>query len=368
MRIALLCSTAAIVAIVALAGFQGIGSTTLAAAAGRDVSGLTRVSNSDELATALRGARAGDVIETAPGVYANITIKNRAFDKPVTIRGPGTLNDLYVEASRGLIFSDLTFQAQSGLPNQFRVSNSSEIRFRSIKFIGPKGVESRQKIGGLLVRGSRAISVRNSEFSDLVFGLSLLDNDNVEVSGNNFHDLVTDGVRGGGVSNLVISDNHFTDFYPAPGDHPDGIQLWTTNTTTTAQNITIARNSIVRGSGRKVQGIFLRDTHDQLPFHNVTIRDNIVLGGLYNGITVDGGKNVIISHNKVLGYPDMKSWIRTENIEDGDISDNVAQHYIRLGVQSRVKEQKNATQPAAEDKGVKALKLWRQSLATAPAP
>ena len=110
-----------------------------------------------------------------------------------------------------------------------------------------------------MIRDSSDITVTNSEFTHARYAVSMLDNSGVTISGNYFHDLRTDGVRGGGNSNVVISDNFFTNFRPAEGDHADAIQFWTTNTTTSAENIRITGNVIVRGEGGATQGIFMRD-------------------------------------------------------------------------------------------------------------
>ncbi|PND70702.1 calcium-binding protein, partial [Escherichia coli] len=67
----------------------------------------------------------------------------------------------------------------------------------------------------------------------------MLDSVGVTVRGNYFHDLRSDGVRGGGVSDIVVSDNLFTNFRPAFGDHPDAIQFWTLNQPNSASAITI---------------------------------------------------------------------------------------------------------------------------------
>src|SRR3546814_4184259 len=92
------------------------------------------------------------------------------------------------------------------------------------------------------IRNSSNISVTESEFEDLHHAINFLDSDHVTVSGNSFHTMRSDGVRGGGTNDVVISNNYFTDFHPVGADHPDAIQLWTTNTTESARNISITGN------------------------------------------------------------------------------------------------------------------------------
>src|SRR3546814_7114641 len=76
------------------------------------------------------------------------------------------------------------------------------------------------------IRNSSNISVTESEFEDLHHAINFLDSDHVTVSGNSFPTMRSDGVRGGGTNDVVISNNYFTDFHPVGADHPDAIQLW----------------------------------------------------------------------------------------------------------------------------------------------
>ena len=75
------------------------------------------------------------------------------------------------------------------------------------------------------------------------------------------------------------------DFHPIPVDHPDGIQLWSTDQKTSASNITIRYNLVVRGKGEATQGIFVRDVVGGLPFKSVQVYGNLVIGARFNGIT-----------------------------------------------------------------------------------
>jgi hypothetical protein len=294
------------------------------------------VGNSDSLIAALKLANSGDTIFLESGSYANLTLRGFQFDGLVTItsKDPGAeavLTGLMVRDSQGLQFSNLEFAVDpKGVPNQFTVLNSSNVHFNDLNVHGSLDGDPMGDQGGLLIRQSTNVSVRGSEFQQLQHGVSMLDNEGVVISGNSFHDLRTDGVRGGGTSMLEVSNNTFTDFYPAEGDHPDGIQLWTTNTTKAAHDILISGNEVTRGAGEIVQGIFLRDTNDTLPFQNVKILDNVVVGGMYNGIMIDGGINVLVDGNVVASYADQKSWIRMENVASGTISNNQALQYLYI--------------------------------------
>lgn len=317
------------------------------------------VDNSLELEAALRRARGGETLVLTPGSYSGVTLKGLQFAEPVTLTGSNVkLMDLTVRGSRGLVFDSLTFQvSENGQPNQFQILESESIHFRRITVVGDPERPISGK-GGLMLRSSRNLSVEGSTFRGVQHGLTLLDSADVTVTANRFSSLQTDGIRGGGSSNIRIDGNYFTDFFPAPKDHPDAIQLWTTRTTASAQDIQIIDNLVARGRGATVQGVFLRDQLDNLPYTNILIQRNIVLGGLWNGITVDGGVNVEILDNFVAGFPDQISWIRIENILGGNMSGNKAQKYVEVGGVRDFKRRKNASVSAVQNAGEEMVRAW----------
>src|SRR3546814_7805117 len=73
-----------------------------------------------------------------------------------------------------------------------------------------------------------------------------------------------------------------------------------------------------RGDGDIIQGILLRDqSGGKLPYQDVTISDNIVLGGMYNGISVGNANGLVMTDNVVGAYTDQKSWLRSEESRVG---------------------------------------------------
>ncbi|WP_374579282.1 right-handed parallel beta-helix repeat-containing protein [Phenylobacterium sp.] len=283
-----------------------------------------------ELLAALKAARGGEALRLAPGTYSAVLIKGLRFSGPVRIEGErAILTGLDVRDSEGLAFTGLTFAASAGgLPNPFIVMRSKGVRFSQIDVKGPDDAAPLSGVGGLTLRESAEVSVSGSVFHGLQHGLSILDCTGVLVAGNRFHHLQTDGVRGGGVSGLAVTANRFSDFFPAQGDHPDAVQLWTTNTMASAQGIIIADNVIVRGEGAAVQGVFLRDQVKTLPYRDVSIARNLILGGLYNGLMIEGGDGVVIEGNVVAGFPDQKSWVRMERVTNLTMTGNQAQQYL----------------------------------------
>jgi Ca2+-binding RTX toxin-like protein len=178
-----------------------------------------------------------------------------------------------------------------------------------------------------MVRNSSNVVVSNSQFQNLGNGLSHLDSDHITFSGNTFRNIRIDGIHGGGSSNVTIANNFFTDFHRHSGDHPDAIQFWTTNTTTSAHDIVVADNLIVRGDGTSMQGIFIGDeSRGKLPYVNLTVTGNTVIGSMYHGISISDVRNADVSHNTVVGYEDMRAWIRVDGADGLTLADNVTSH------------------------------------------
>ena len=335
------------------------------------------VSTTTELLSVLRSARSGDVVQLESGTYSAATIRGLNLGNVVIESKypdqPAVFTNLQIHDSSGLTFRDVDFSLSLVAGNIYPVlvMRSNDVRFDNVHVHGSLDDNpGNDGITGLMVRESRNVTVTNSEFEQLKWGIAHLDSRGLNFSDNAFHDLQTDGIRGGGSSDVLIAYNSFRDFYPAPGDHPDGIQFWTTNTTQAVRNIVVTGNEIVRGDGAYVQGIFFRDEVTTLPYENVTITNNIVIGGMYNGIMVDGGLNLTISGNTVVGLPDMNSWIRLQNVTNVWLEDNRSTHYIHSVNVNRLYQSGNETIARATDGGLEALRLWREdfsSLQEAPA-
>jgi parallel beta-helix repeat protein len=320
------------------------------------------VSNSQGLLSALKQAKDGDVILLEAGNYSDVVLKGLKFSD-VTVQSkdagrPAVLQDLLVRDSSGLTFRGLEFNVDPAKPlNSFQVMKSSDIHFDRLHVHGTLNGNPADDKVGLMIRESKDVSITNSEFQQLWHAVSFLDNQKLVITGNKFHDLRTDGIRGGGTSDVLISKNSFTDFYPADGDHPDAIQFWTTNTTTAASNIVITDNLVTRGNGGIMQGIFLRDQVGTLPFENVTIANNLVVGGMYNGISVQGSSNLKIENNTVVALPGMKSWIRVDNSDVVLSSGNESLLYVYNNAK-RLTEIGNQKNGYAQDGGKAAVTEW----------
>ena len=296
---------------------------------------IFNVSTTSQLTAALATAKSGDSILVASGTYSGINLKNinpagNVLITSANSSNPAVFRDVMLSQSKNLTFSHLSFNSSDGVNpsvSPFQVLSSTNIHLDHLTVSGP-ALGNAAVASGLMIRWSDGVSVTNSEFSNLQHGIEILDNTHLNITHNSFHDLRTDGIRGGADSNVLIAQNFFTDFHPAVGDHPDAIQFWTTNTLASAHDITITGNSVIRGSGAPVQGIFLRDQVGNLPYANIAINNNIVAGGMYNGIYVTGASGVDISKNIVVAFPDEKSWIRADSVTNLVVSSNLATSYV----------------------------------------
>ena len=323
---------------------------------------IITVGDAAGLLRAVQSAKNGDIIKLEPGTYAAIDLRGWNFTdimiESQSATNPAVLTGLIVRDSTGLNFKNLEMVVSPAQTiHAFQVLGSKDIHFSGLSVHGTLNNSPADDKNGLMIRNSHDVSIRGSEFQQLRHAVELLDNSKILISGNSFHDIRTDAIRGGGTSDVTITKNHFTDFYPEPGDHGDAVQFWTTNTTAVAKNFVISENVMMRGKGGIVQGIFFRDQVGNLPYENITISGNLVVGAMYNGISVSGASNLKIVGNVVAALPDMKSWIRVEDVKGGEVSGNSAFTYIDVGNTGVVK-QNNVSTGYVQDGGAALYQKW----------
>lgn len=323
---------------------------------------IINVSTSVGLVAAVKAAQPGDEIRLAPGQYAAVALKGIMPAGTVTITSadpanPAVFSDLQISGSSNLSISNVKMLVpdNSLVWYHFQVANSSNITISNSVFDGP-GLNPIQDTSGLRVSDSVGIRIDGCEFKNLVFGVGFGGCKDIAVTNSVFHDIRVDGIRGGNNSQVNFSNNFFTNFRSAEGDHADAIQIWTTSTGTPASDITITGNTIVRGeNGGPIQGIFIRDQIGTMPFTNVVVKDNIVLGGSYNSISLDSVLSGVVSGNSVIPFPDQDGWIRTnKTTEQLVVSGNTAFHYATQFYEL----DDNALTGAVTDGGLAALQAW----------
>jgi parallel beta-helix repeat protein len=326
---------------------------------------ITTVNSTQTLLSVLKSAQSGDTILLEAGSYSGVNLKDLKFDGLVTIASkdpndPAVLTGLSVSGSEGLKFSNLEFDLSSPYTVwNLNINGSKNIELNDVNVHGSLNDNPGDDQSGLLIRSSTDVRVINSEFHELDHGVSLLNSNGVRLEGNAFHDMRADGIIGAGTSNVHILDNTFTDFHPVAGDHPDAIQFFTRNTTASAHDITISGNLITRGDGAIIQGIFISDQVGNLPYQNLTITNNVVVGTMYNGIAVYNSNDLVLSGNTVAAYSDMKSWIYVAKSTGATVTDNEAM-LVKYSEAIDLTQSGNIVIPRISDEGVQLINEWLQ--------
>ena len=315
-----------------------------------------------ELTAALGVAKAGDRILLAGGNYSNVQLKNFAFDGTVTIasRDPGnpaTLTGLTVTNSQNLSFQNLHLDFSSPWTVwNAQIVGSKNIEFSGMNIHGSLNNNPGDDQSGILVKDSSNVRITGSEFQQLDHGISLSNNTGITIDNNRMHDIRADGVIAVATSNVQITGNAFTDFKPASGDHPDAIQFLTRGATAKAHDITVSGNLITRGDGGIIQGIFITDQIG-IGYDRVTVTDNVVVGGMYNGIMVTNTNGVVVTGNSVIAYSDMGSYIRVNDSTNATVANNQAMLFNLTGT-SNVTQSGNSIIAAITDNSTSPLAHW----------
>jgi hypothetical protein len=214
-----------------------------------------------------------------------------------------------------------------------------------LEFVGDASAyDDNNSFSAAMLRQSSGLKLSNSRFDHFVFGITLLDTQRVEISGNSLLRMKEDGIRGGGNDWLVIRRNQIANSDAHPAGHPDGIQQWTTNVHETPHDILIEDNLVRRGRGGAGQGVFVNDEAG-MPYVNLVIRNNLVVGGLFNGIAAMGVKSGAVTGNIVVPAKDQESWLRVERADGVTVSDNRAGRYVITG---RPTLDRNSVVPATD--------------------
>jgi hypothetical protein len=282
------------------------------------------VANAADLLSALKAAHAGDTIQLAAGNYGEINLNALNFSSAVTITSAdpnhqAVITGLNVQNSSNLAFSHLELTPDAVSTYNATLQGDHNITLDQLNVHGGATANG----NGVMLRESTNVSLTNSNIHDLWNGVSHIHDDGVMISGNTIHGIATDGIHGGGSSDVTITGNVLSDFTPNPGDHPDAIQFWTSNTTASVHDLVVTNNIIERGTGAAMQGIFMNNENN-LTYENVTITGNAMVGTMYNGILVYNAANVTVANNYVQGDTDMNSKIWLDQITGATIHNNAA--------------------------------------------
>jgi hypothetical protein len=115
------------------------------------------------------------------------------------------------------------------------------------------------------------------------YGIAVQDDSQVSILNNNIHDVGSPFAIGAG--QVVIEGNYAHDFYSGPGTHYNGIQV---NGGNGADFSLLMENNTIINNQPQTDAIML--DNESGPIHNVTITNNLLVGGDYT-VYVDGSKS-----------------------------------------------------------------------------
>jgi hypothetical protein len=300
------------------------------------------VSNAAELQSALSSSAGGDTILLAAGNYGYVPIDGKNYSGTVTLKSlsdaaPAHIDKMVFYHSSNITLAGLEIGSQLGTDQPYASNASLQVLFSSgITVVGSKiqgsddGKYDDERVG-MYIFSSNKVNVFGSDFNNLGCGLIATRSSLVSVSGNQFHKIKVDATQFSQVENVIISKNLIYDGYKDALDHADGIQFFTAGTDAPSKNITIYGNEIYQGAGRGMQGIFIGDETDRMPFENIRIYSNIIYeSSEWNGIAIFGAKNLYVGNNTVVSpQDDSKSmWIRLEDVQSGLIEGNLTESFI----------------------------------------
>ncbi len=302
-----------------------------------------RVSNQAQLDAVIMKVKGGDSVLMLSGNYTSLSLVNKAFTSAVTFvsesaTAPANIAFAKAYNSSNVVFKNLSIgralnpAVDKEWTNIAQVEYSTNVTFDGVKF-SSTGADASYLGRGLFVRGGSNVTVQNSDFSHLAVGMTTMSMSGINILSNKFHDVRIDGVELTAVAGGKIDANDFRDFRSSPTAHPDAIQVWTSGTGKPTTDLLISNNVILPGTGGGGQGIFIQDEVGNAPHQRITIRNNLVLdaGNYYNGITVRGGKDIVVEGNTSISpTTDTKNfWIRLDNVQGAVVKNNLADQLVQ---------------------------------------
>lgn len=307
-----------------------------------------QINGSAALTAALANAKGGETFVLAAGDYGDLTFYAKNFAANITIKSASSTNPAHFNSVSVLSSSNITFKgldighalssSEAEYTPMARVSDAKNVVFDSVKIHGSLDNNPANDGRGLQVANSSGVTVTNSEFTDLANGMIFDSSSGITVRNNNIHVMRSDGMDFASTSQVMIDGNTFRDFYPADGDHPDAMQFWNKNGTSSVRDVTIINNVVLAGTSSGSQGVFMSD-NGGYAYKNVLIQNNLIFtGGQWNGIMVAGADGVKVIGNTVLSPSNdsLMAWIRMDDVTNGLVQNNVTDKIINEGAHTAV--------------------------------
>ncbi len=304
------------------------------------------VSNNEELIAAVEQTNPGDVIllnksETA---YALRLDPYNIYKQGITFRSadpndPAVFQSVELYSVNNLTFENLRFEestAFGGADVVLHLRDSKNVTVRDSVMVGT-GTEylsqnGNERAAGNLtnIKYADGLTFENNLVSNFFFGVTVLESENVTISGNEFHSMQADPIQVAGVQKAYIENNYIHDLLGSDAsiNHLDMIQLWSTSAESVTQDLYIRNNILDSADGLAAQSIFLNNEQygsTGKKYKNIVVTDNIIHNNDPHGITIAETDGVTIYNNTIVvneksysvAYGEVKSHPPIIRVSDG---------------------------------------------------
>jgi parallel beta-helix repeat protein len=329
----------------------------------------TTVDSAAALTAALKAAHGGDTILLAPGAYSALTLTNLTFAQDVTISSAdpnhqAVINNFTMNHVTGLSFNNVEMLSTGASSSSFgfNIYNSNDVHFDHVHVHGSLDGNSANDSSGINFINASNISVTNSTLEQLHQGVGISNGSNVTITGDTVHNVSATGLVFAQVDHVTVTGNAISSIEPTPGVHPDAIQFFTTGTTAASHDIVVSNNVIELGSGSATQGIFFRDVGGTLPYQNVHIDDNLVVGTGYGGVYIEGADGIELSGNELISNPGKtnNTFFLVQNSSNVAATNNQAE-LVSFDQVTGLTQSGNLLNQAVDDGGQAAMQAWAVS-------
>jgi len=288
--------------------------------------------------------KAGDTLVLASGFYGELKIIDKKNKDFVTIRaGEGQtpqFSRIRVQSSENWKLQGIevspAFDGSYDTSPLLRISNGSQnISIDNSKFWSAENIEAwtfvdwKSKASTGIEADGREITIRDNLIRNVRSGIET-DIDNGVIEGNIIENFSGDGILGLG-DYTKYKNNTIKNCFKVDDNDYDGFRSWSVGA-----DGEVGTGQVIGGefSGNRIiyreypdqpdpcslQGIAMFDGS----FVDWRIENNIIVTNNWHGISVYGGKNVLILHNTVFNpEADNKTWIEAEKHKNGTPPDEV---------------------------------------------
>ncbi len=287
----------------------------------------TLITSRADLLLALAHPAPGAVLSLGPGDYGDLVLQDFGGTPgaPVTLRAadpaqPARFSGLDLRQAHHLVLDGLSFDyrfvaGDKPYKRPFALDDGTDVTIRHSHFVGDmaKGVSAKDDgypTGfGLSFTRMAGVMLADSDIGSFYRGLVVSESSDVQIAGNDLHDLRMDGMDLAQVIRVTIAGNHIHDFIRVVDspDHPDMIQFWTKGTKQPSHDIIIRDNILNSGKGWYTQSIFMRNEEvdqaragPEMFYRNITIEQNVIFNAQLHGITVGETAGLVIRNNSVI--------------------------------------------------------------------